>query len=345
MDYENIEELVRDNASFSGSVSSGGWERLYCEVCGDGARTKGPRGAFLFEGDVCFYNCFNCGIDGSFDPNREVACSRDMWEILTSFGIQPREFKKIEEHAKKQQGIKVVKRQPIVIPTIDPIPDFFKLLRDFPEDNLIADRRFLWENYKMTQDDYPFYLSTGKSAAQSVQAKQLRPRIIIPAFYRGDMVYWQARLFVGESQNKYVSASVKSAGNVVFGMDNLHIHRHRPLYITEGFFDSWHVDGVAVMTNRMKKGRIDVINRSPRQKVILPDQNDDGMNLADQGIELGWGVALPKIYPETDICKAINRFGKLYVMKSIIDNTHYGDRAKMSLRMFKNENKLTSSHK
>jgi hypothetical protein len=347
MEYSSIEELVRSNVVFSGSVSASGWERLYCEVCGDGARTKGPRGAFLFEGDACFYNCFNCGIEGNFDPNREVPCSKHMWEILTSFGIQPREFNKLAEDAKKANGIKVVKRQPLILPKIDPIPDYMKLLREFPKDSLIADeaRRFLWTKYKMTEDDYPFYLSTGKSKEDHYIAKALRPRIIIPAMYHGDMLYWQARIFVGESKSKYISASVKNATSVVFGMDNLTRHRHRPLYITEGFFDSWHVGGVATMTNRMKKGRIDTINRSARDKVILPDQNDDGMNLADQGIELGWGVSLPKIYPETDICGAINRFGKLYVMKSIIDNTYHGDRAKISLKIFKNEYGLTSSHK
>ena len=62
------------------------------------------------------------------------------------------------------------------------------------------------------------------------------------------------------------------------------------------------------------------------------------MNLANQAIEQGWGVSLPDILPATDICKAIELYGKLYVLKAVVDATYYGFEAKLRLKDFQLQN-------
>ena len=69
MKCTNIEDVVRGHVAFTGRVSSKGWSSTYCEVCGDGKRTQGPRGGWLFVDEIAFYNCFNCGVEGNFDPH------------------------------------------------------------------------------------------------------------------------------------------------------------------------------------------------------------------------------------------------------------------------------------
>ena len=331
---DNIEDVVRSYVPFSHGTSSKGWHTVYCEVCGDGSRTKGPRAGWLFEGDACFYSCFNCGIKANYDPTREHPLSKGMYDVFEAFGVPASEYKALEIKANPEKQF--TRKKKIKLPTIE-TPDYFKHLVEFDEDDPLASaaREFLWERYNITQDDYPFFLSTGESNSDKKDdqylCRYLRPRIIIPAYNRDRMVYWQARIFVGEHEKKYVSASVEDTSGAMFGMDNMHTNFDQPLYITEGFFDSWHVHGVAVAKSAMTKSQIEILERVHRPLVVIPDYNPDGLNLAKQAVELGWGVALPDTPDTVDICEAINKYGKLFVLKSIVDRTYHGDKAKIQL--------------
>jgi hypothetical protein len=343
---ETIEDLVRDHLPLMHGESSKGWNSVYCAVCGDGTHSKGPRGGWLFQDEMCFYNCFNCSTDGSFDPDREAPHSKNMWDIFRAFGIPVKEVNGLLASKIKDDKKRVTKAEKIILPSIKQ-PDFFKPITAYAEDDPLAceARDFLWNKYKMTQDDYPFFLSKGKTSSVNPDdiflAKNLLPRIIIPTYKNnGDLMYWQARIFFGESNKKYLSASVENSGAVIYGTENINNEKYkdRPLYITEGFFDSWHVNGVAIITNNMKTSKIKLLERNKRDKVVIPDYNRDGMNLADQAINEGWGISLPAYLPHRDICSAINHFGKLYVLKTIIKNTYYSFEAKMRLKEFKLKN-------
>lgn len=334
---ETIEDIIRSHVPFMHGVTSKGWHRVYCEVCGDGSRTKGPRGGWNFVDTACFYNCFNCGVEGSYDPAREHPMSKDMYKVFQAFGIPANEYKILE--LRHNPDKKVVVKKKVTLPKLD-IPDYFKPLAEFDPDDEYANsaRKFLWDKHRITDKDYTFYLSTGKTTSPSKDdqywAKYLRTRIIIPAFYKGRMIYWQARIFIGEDANKYVSApNVQNSYAVMYGMDNIYTSPDKPLYITEGFFDAWHLGGVAVMTNTMKHAKLEILSRTTRPKIVVPDLNEDGYNLASQAVSQGWGVSIPDIYPAVDISQAITMFGKLYVLKTIVKNTHYRYKAEVMLRL------------
>ena len=347
---DNIESVLSSHIPFMHGESAKGWRSVYCEVCGDGeGRTKGPRGGWNFDdgGDVCFYNCFNCGIEGNFDPNREHPHSKHMYEIFRAFDIPVNDINELIIKNSKDPKRKVDRKEKIFLPNI-PQPDYWKPMCEYDEDNPLAAeaRDFLWENYHMRDTDYPFQLSTGKTSSDLpnmvYEAKYLKPRIIIPAFNQTRLMFWQARLFFGDMDlnKKYLSATVENSNAVIYGMDQLYVENpeEHPLYVLEGFFDSWHLNGVAVITNTMKQSKVNLLERSRRPKVIVPDYNKDGMNLAQQGIDLEWGVALPDIFPATDICQAIQMFGKLYVVRSVVENTYFGFEAKMRLKEFELKN-------
>jgi hypothetical protein len=263
-----------------------------------------------------------------------------MYDVFNAFGVPVNEYKALEIKANPEK--KLVRKKKVKLPKIE-IPDYFKPLTEFDEDDLLAEaaRDFLWEKYHMTQDDYPFFLSTGKTKSDlrddQYLCRRLRPRIIIPAYVKDNMIYWQARIFVGDDDKKYVSASVENSGAVIYGLDKLYADYDKPLYVTEGFFDSWHVNGVAIIGNTMKQSQIEILNKTNRPKVVIPDLNVDGLNLVEQAVELGWGVSVPNILPETDICKAIQAYGKLYVIKSVVDKTYFGDKARFILSDLKNK--------
>lgn len=336
--YDTIEEIVSSTLVFKGE--SNGWFRTYCEVCGDGSRTKGPRGGWRFDGEMCFYHCFNQGCEGNFDPNREIPYSKDMNKIFLAFGIPKDPINTILFKKKLERGTPLVK-QKRESKTANPIavPDHFYKLCDAEPDDVIAIKA---KDYLITErfidpSEYPFYLSTGISKSTNPKdislAKSLRNRIIIPSFKREQMVYWIARSLDKNSKLRYLNLDIPK-GNIIYGFDRLYAATRAPLFICEGFFDAFHVNGVAVLENSMTKDQIDLIDRSPRTKIVIPDKHGDSKRLAEQALDKGWSISLPDIGSCTDISKGIAKYGKLYVIDSIVKNIQYGRSARLSLKKY-----------
>jgi hypothetical protein len=72
----------------------------------------------------------------------------------------------------------------------------------------------------------------------------------------------------------------------------------------------------------MTPEQIEWINKSPRQKIVIPDRKGDGHLLAKQAITLNWSVATPDIGDCKDINEAVIHYGKLYVIKAITTQIH-----------------------
>ena len=333
---KSIQDLVLDTVTFPNGMSSTGWSSCYCEVCGDGKRVKGPRGGWTFDGDMAFYHCFNCGVDGNFDPNREHPFSKDMRRILDSFGIDKRSYNTVAFMHKKQDGADKKPEKKFIPIAFHDIPEHFYPLADAGLDNVVAGqaRRFIRDKYALSDTDYPFYLSTGISTSDDIRdvakTKQLAGRIIIPYFKNGRMIYYQARALSSDAKMKYVNMDVPKT-NILFNMDQLYKNIDAPLYIFEGAFDAIHVNGVATMENNLTSNQIELLSKSPRRKVIVPDRNSDSRKLIEVGVlSQGWGVALPEIGSNNkDLCEGILRFGKLHILNSLVKKTYYGAEAKL----------------
>lgn len=342
IDY-TIHDIVNNYLTFS--KISQGWHVLYCEVCGDGSRTQGPRGGWSFDGDIAFYHCFNCGIKGSFDPTREFPFSKEMRKIFSSFAIPLNEIDLLIGKNNLNFNKTVPIKKVFEIPSI-PIPDHFYRLDECDISNKIFLKavKFL-EHRQIDFTSYPFYLSTGSSTdgAENSIARSLINRLIIPALKDDKMIYYIARSLEDnpkeKSSKRYLNAHVPRT-SVIYGYDKLFKDLHKPLYITEGFFDSWHLDGVAILENNLSHTQIAMLNRSPRRKIVVPDKkinktkNDDGKKLATQAIELGWEISLPEFGTCTDVTEAIIKYGKLFVLNSIVNNIKSGFAAKVALEIW-----------
>lgn len=334
-------DLINTYIVFPHGIFLDGWSRCYCEVCGDGQRKKGPRGGWKFEGDFVTYNCFNCGVKGNFSPDREFPLSKDMPKILDSFGIPKKEYlsaayiNKLDPN-KKDSDHKTPERKFFPLKFFD-IPSHFYLLEDADLDNTIANdaKKKLINDYSLTSSSYPFYLSTGiaGSGENKTHTKNLTNRIIIPYFKNGRMIYYQARTIDDVTSPKYLNMDIPKT-NIIFNMDALYQNIDRPLYVFEGVFDALHVGGVAVMENNLTSNQIEILNKSPRQKVIVPDRGGDSNKLVEIGLEQGWGIALPEIGTgNKDLCEGIAKFGKLFIIHSLVQKTYYGREARLMSRI------------
>jgi hypothetical protein len=343
--FEEISDLVHAYVTFHGNAGNG-WQRCYCEVCGDGSRTKGPRGGWLFQGDITFYRCFNCGISTNFGTDREFPFAEKMRDVFDAFGIPKTDYQYIAYknklkplEAPKKEGDKPEVR-PMSLKFFD-IPSYFYPLYDAPADNEIAQaaREKLAKGWGLKPTSYPFYLSNGgRDCTDPMEkniARSLMNRIIVPFFKNGRMIYYQARAIDDKEEKRYINLNVPKA-NIIFNMDVLYQNRDRPLFVFEGAMDAIHVGGVAVMEDMISAQQIEILNKSPRTKVVVPDYNQKRKRgevgkLVELGVfREGWGLALPQLGSGTkDISEGIKRYGKLHVVKSLMDNIYFGDVAKL----------------
>lgn len=336
MKYSSIEDIVREVVPFNHGVSSQGWHKTYCAVCGDGSHSKGARGNWLFNDKMLFYNCFNCGIDGTFDPRREYPFSKNMHAIFKAYDIPLKDcYILIEECKGKHSEERKITRKRADFDPI-PIPDWFYPLNEAPSTDVIAKKahEHLINRRKIDPDYFSFYLSTGKTASNDPKdinlAKTFVNRLIIPAFVDDNLIGYEG-MALGSQGKKYIGIGK----NLIHGYNNIFKKdNHIPLYITEGFFDSYHLHGVAVTTNKLSSFQIELLERSPRPKIIVPDRNNTHNMLAEKALSLGWGIALPNIKPYKDISEAIEHYGTLFVLKSVTENIKYGKIAEISLKIY-----------
>jgi DNA primase len=155
---------------------------------------------------------------------------------------------------------------------------------------------------------------------------KLAHRVIVPFKYKNEIVGYTARAVNDGIKPKYHS---NHPADFVFNLDN-----QRPdnkfVIVCEGTFDAMSVDGVSVQTNAISEQQAELIEQLGKPVIFVPDfdrhVNKQGREVwpgyaaVEQAIEYGWSVSFP-IWSETckDINSAVQKYGKLFVLKAIID--------------------------
>ena len=77
---------------------------------------------------------------------------------------------------------------------------------------------------------------------------------------------------------------------------------------------------VAILSNECNEVQADIIDGLGREVIVVPDADQAGKKLIDAAIEYGWSVSYP-IWQEThkDVSSAVTNYGRLFVLKSILE--------------------------
>jgi len=337
----SIRDIVDAVVSYE-EIDVVGWNKVYCQVCGDGSRTQGPRGGWKFDGEDCYYNCFNCGIGGAFTPENDIFMSKNMKVIFEAFGIQSREYGKILYRLRNSKGKHFVPKikskeeqsrekalQSMTQSTME-FPDYLVPLVSVLEAPIGKKCTSLLKEKGMSPDDYPFFVSSGKTESKhqqdKINAKIMVNRLVIPIYYKEKLLLLQGRDLTGKSKRKYIN--IGEISTTLYGLDRLS-PSHEQIYVVEGFFDAYHLNGVATITNKLHTTQRDVLNSIDKPKIIVPDRNGDSNSLLEHGVELGWGFSAPKALDNCkDVTEAIVKYGKLFTCYHIQNSKKIGDEAK-----------------
>lgn len=296
-----------------------GWHPVLCRICNDHGK-KGKRAAFLFTETGCSYNCFNCGHTAIYEPSQEyITVSPEMIQVFESFNIPEHEWKKLTLDAllNAKDGQHKQQIQQIEPTEISLLPFFYQLVDDKNDDwcqysiEYLTSRLIDWKSQ-------PFFCVKQTNHPDN---KKWYGRLIIPIYKNNKLIYYQGRDLTDLHQKKYLN-SMTPRDCVLYGYDHLLSHSRDPLYVTEGWFDAYNLKGVAVLGNKLTQQQITWLNKTSRQKVIIPDRYGDGILLAKQAIQLGWAIS---ILDKEDVCKDVNesmcKRGQLYTLKTLTDNT------------------------
>lgn len=343
----DLHDVISKYIPFDSRPSSKGWHAILCKVCNDRGH-KGKRGAFKFEDSGCSYHCFNCGKTGHFDVTQTHAMSKDFQLIMHDFGVPSDEIQRLKlltlqnkDSSGSTSKFKTSNNDTdfVTDPTTIELPSHFYKLNDASCDESVDPWAVIARDYLHNRcidyAKYDFYLSTGESNKpdEKFTAKKWKYRIIYPIYDRHNrVIFYQGRALI-DLTKKYESASV-SKTKVIYGFDQLYNHSDLPLYIMEGFFDAFCINGCATLGNKLTIEQLEFFDRSRRQKVIVPDLTGRGYIMAEQAIEKGWAISIPDVTGCKDINDAICKYGKMYVLKTLHDNTCSGFLAKTKIKLF-----------
>ncbi len=347
-----FEQLISTYVNLD-NPSNSGWQSCL-HTCDHGR--KGNRAAFLFEDDSVAFHCFNCGIKTTFKLFYDHF-PKKLEQVLNDFGIPKEEINKLKftilkKRDKSGQIKSSQKKEGLAInPKELPIPDHFYLLSAATEDDKWAEiARAYLEDRKIDHTSYPFFLSTGIPVyhigpeCQKVLVKAAQKwtkRVIIPIYKDEKLIYYQGRDLTEQALKKYESPSAPKE-RIIYGFDQLFINEDRPLYVVEGFFDAFLVQGVALLGNELTEPQIVWLNKSRRDKVYVPDKGPSGAKNAQKALKQGWKISFP-VEPNSsnefmDISDAIIKYGQLYIHNTLREQSCEGIQAKVNLKLFRKKN-------
>ena len=146
----------------------------------------------------------------------------------------------------------------------------------------------------------------------------INKRLLIPFYWRGDVVGFTGRIFDDSGKVKYYT---DVQPGYVFNMDAQDWTR-KFVIVTEGPFDAITVSGVSILGSEINGIQKELIDNLNRQVIVVPDRDAPGQKLIDQATDFGWSVAFPEWAEGVDdVAHAVLKYGRLFTIQSILKST------------------------
>jgi hypothetical protein len=314
--------------------SQSGWlsfNAVCCHHNGDNVDTRGRGGVITNPDGGVSYHCFNCGFKTGYQPGRPLSfkyrkflnwLGADVNEIQRLVVealrikdlVDPRDVKPVVE----EEITFVARKLPGEALSFMALAEFYELAdKNFPKP--FVDAVSYVSDRKIDLRKYEFYWTP------EVEYK-LSHRVIVPFKYKGEIVGYTARAFSDGIKPKYHS---DHPAHFVFNLDEQKSDS-KFVIVCEGPFDAMSVDGVSTQTNDISEQQAELIESLGREVIVVPDFDKHvnkqgkevwpGQQTINRAIEYGWSVSFP-VWKDTakDINHAVQLYGKLFVMKSILD--------------------------
>lgn len=319
--FSTIQEFVSQSLPARRKSSSSGWISFNAPCCihnGETADTRGRGGMMFNDNGSVSYHCFNCKFKANYTPGYHL--NYKFRKLLSWLGIDEANVRKLVIEALRLKDLV----SPEIIKKDDTEIDFKP--RQLPTDatDLMSSDDQSAKKYLLSRNidtsAYKFYVSRET-------AHNMNRRLIIPFTWNNRLIGYTARSWDPDVKPKYHS---NYEPNYVFNTDK-QIKEWKFVIVCEGPFDAMSVDGVALLGNECNETQADIIESLGKEIIVVPDADPSGHKLVDRAVEYGWSVSFPFWLGECkDINEAVVKYGKLFVLKSIVDSREH-NRLKIKL--------------
>tara|TARA_Y100000748_G_scaffold223292_1_gene187924 strand:- start:667 stop:1680 length:1014 start_codon:yes stop_codon:yes gene_type:complete len=301
-----------------------GWISFNAPCCVYNGETadKKKRGGIMTSADgTVSYHCFNCGFKASYVIGRKLAYK--MRQFMGYIGIPDDTIRKLAiEAMREEEGDVKYEKKKFVTFKKKELPKHTRLLGEWLEEYTVGTMPTEQQNKidnllnylagrGIGADWYDFMYSSDKHW-------DVDKRLLIPFYWRGDVVGFTGRMFEQSDKVKYYT---DVQPGYVFNMDAQDWTR-KFVIVTEGPFDAITVSGVSILGSEINETQRELIDALGRQVIVVPDRDAPGEKLINQAIEFGWSVAFPE-WDKTvgDVAEAVLKYGRLFTIQSILKTT------------------------
>jgi 5S rRNA maturation endonuclease (ribonuclease M5) len=267
------------------------------------------------------YHCFNCGFKANYVIGRKL--NQKMRAFMGYIGIPDDTIRKLAiEAMREEESDARYEKKRFVTFNKKELPKHTKLLGDWLEDYTVGTMPTEQQNKidnllnylagrGIGADWYDFMYSSDKHW-------DVDKRLLIPFYWRGDVVGFTGRIFEESTKVKYYT---DVQPGYVFNMDAQDWTR-KFVIVTEGPFDAITISGVSILGSEINDIQRELIDGLGRQVIVVPDRDAPGEKLIAQAKEFGWSVAFPEWGSDiNDVADAVMKYGRLFTIQSILKTT------------------------
>ena len=317
-----IQNTILNSLPANKKKTPSGWISFNAPCCIYNGETqdKKKRGGIMTSADgTLSYHCFNCGYKASYILGRRL--TQKMRTFMGYIGIPDNTIKKLAiEAMRHEEGDVKYERRKFITFNKKELPKGAKRLEAWlekyttlssTEQNNIDSLLNYVSSRGIGADWYDFMYSTNTFW-------NVNKRLLIPFYWRGDIVGFTGRMFEQSEKVKYYT---DVQPGYVFNMDAQDWTR-KFVIVTEGPFDAITISGVSILGAEINDIQQELINNLNRQVIVVPDRDAPGEKLINQAIEFGWSVAFPEWDNKVgDVAEAVLKYGRLFTIQSILKST------------------------
>ena len=297
-----------------------GWTSFNAPCCPHNGTTQDTRqrgGLITNPSGGVSYHCFNCGFKASWNEGRKL--SSKMKRLLQWLGASDDTITKLALAVLQYNETKGLTQDIVSLPEFKTVelPEGARPINNWDDwqaleptgidENLFKVAEYM-KKRQLNIDDYNFHWTPKLG---------YRDRLIVPFYYKGDVVGWTARK-VTDGNPKYLR---EQQPGYVFNFDAQNYNRIFTI-VVEGPFDALGVDGVALLGSEVKDQQALLIKSLNKKVILVPDRDENGQKLLEQAIELGWSVSMPDWEDEVkDVNDAVMKYGRMYTLHTIVSST------------------------
>jgi len=311
-----------------------GWISFNAPCCVHNGETadKKKRGGIMTSADgTVSYHCFNCGFKASYVIGRKLTYK--MRQFMGYIGIPDDTIRKLAiEAMREEEGDVKYEKKKFVTFKKKELPKLTKPLGEWLEaytvgtmpteqQNKIDNLLNYLAGRGIGADWYDFMYSSDKHW-------DVDKRLLIPFYWRGEIVGFTGRIFEQSDKVKYFT---DVQPGYVFNMDAQDWTR-KFVIVTEGPFDAITISGVSILGSEINDTQRELIDSLGRQVIVVPDRDAPGEKLIGQAKDFGWSVAFPEWEDGVnDVADAVAKYGRLFVLQSIL-KTAESNKLKIDLK-------------